>query len=289
MRWIGFVYTLGMMGGVRLSVVRVCAMGVACAMGLVGGGCITLDRHNPAFPASGEEITADRARMLADPVRLECPVVVLSGYRSPSLSSAALARQLRNLTGASSEEIVSMGYFFAGTVEAPAGNVVDFVERRFPSDDPEWTSEVDVVAISMGGLVARLAAADPGLRDEPGGKRLRIKTLYTLASPHRGAILADWLTIDSASRDMVAGSEFLQILDAALVDAEYEVVSYAVLRDGWVGATRSAPVGQEPIWVPGRLFLSHHMVSLNRRIQTDIARRLRGEEALGGPSEPPRD
>ncbi len=278
------------MGFIRRGVIgRLCVLGAACSGAVFGVGCVTLDRFNPAFPADGEVITADRARMLADPVELQRPVIVLSGYRSPSVSSSGLARQIRNLTGAPRDRVVSMAYFFAGSIEAPASKVVDFVERKFPSDDPAWTTEVDVVAISMGGLVARTAAADPELRGAPDGKRLNINTLYTLASPHQGAVLAEWVTIDSASRDMVAGSEFLQRLDEAFEDAEYEVVPYAVLRDGWVGASRTAPVGQDPIWVPGRLLLSHHMVSMNRRIQTDLARRLRGDEPLGMPSAVPRD
>ena len=76
-------------------------------------------------------------------------------------------------------------------------------------------------------------------------------------------------------------------LDGAPEEGRYEIVPYAVLRDRWVGATRSAPVGQEPVWVPGRLIFSHHMVGLDRRIQTDLARRLREEEPLGQSSEPP--
>ncbi|GAB5497466.1 MAG: hypothetical protein Phyf2KO_25460 [Phycisphaerales bacterium] len=248
-----------------------------------------LERFNPAFPATHKEVLEDRQRMRDNPVALERPVIVLSGYRSPSGASSGLARQIRKLTGAQHDQVVPIAYAFAGTIGTPAGKVIDRVEQNFPSDDPMWTTEVDVVAISMGGLVARLAAAELELRGEPHGKRLKIGTLYTLASPHRGALLADWIAVDSASRDMVAGSELLSALDAAFVSADYELVPYAVLRDGWVGATRAAPVGQEPIWVPGRLFMSHHMVSLNRRIQTDLARRLRGEEPMGRPSQPPRN
>jgi hypothetical protein len=268
---------------------RIAALGSLCVATALGAGCITIGVHNPAFPATHKEISADRARMRDNPVELARPVIVLSGYRSPSGASSGLARQIRKLTGAPRDRVVPMAYFFAGTIESPATKVVNQVERRFPSGDSDWTTEVDVVAISMGGLVARTAAANPALRDVPGGKRLKIHTLYTLASPHQGALLADWITIDSASCDMVAGSELLERLDEALEAAEYEIVPYAVLRDGWVGATRAAPVGQEPIWVPGRLFLSHHMVSMNRRIQTDLARRLRGEEPLGMPSAAPRN
>lgn len=256
---------------------------------VVQPGCFTVARQNSAFPATWQEIADDHTRMRTEAVGLTRPVLVLSGYRSPSLVARKLAYEIRRLTGAEPEQIAWLSYIDAGTIEGPARRAVALVEKRFPSDDPEWTTEVDVVAVSMGGLVARLASADPELRDEPGGKRLRIRTLYTLGSPHRGAVLAERIRLDDASRDMKPGSSFLERLDGAFEERGYEVVPYAVLRDGWVGATRSAPVGQDPIWVPGRWVLSHHMISLNRRIQADLARRLRGEEPLGSPSMPPRD
>ncbi|MFT5424253.1 MAG: pimeloyl-ACP methyl ester carboxylesterase [Phycisphaerales bacterium] len=266
--------------------------GVIVAASLAGASCVQLDRPNAAFPATTAQISEAREQMRADPIGLARPVIVLSGYRSPPGSSAMLAGKIRKLTGAEPEQVVYLSYMWSNTVQSPARKVVAFVEEKFPSDDPGWTTEVDVVAISMGGLVARLAAADPALRDEPDdgiGKRLKIHTLYTLGSPHRGSILADKIAVDPASRSMVAGSDFLEALDSEFSTADYKIVPYAVLRDNWVGAKRSAPFGQEPIWVSGRLIFSHHMIGLNRRIQADLARRLRGEEPLGQPSEPPRN
>ena len=253
------------------------------------GGCVQLERFNPDFPATHEEILIDRQRMRDNPVGLERPVLVLSGYRSPSLVAGRLKRSILRHTGADTGEIATLAYVWSGSVEEPARRAVARVEDMFPSDDPRWTSEVDVVAVSMGGLVARLAASDPELRGEQGGKQLRIGTLYTLASPHRGAKLAEDIHLDSATRAMIPGSEFLEVLDETFQSREYEVVPYAVLNDSWVGATNAAPVGQEPIWTPGRSFLSHHMVSFDIRIQTDLLRRLRGEEPIGLPGAPPCD
>ncbi len=261
--------------------------GVAVAVTIGLAGCWTIPVQNPSFPATEREIEADLARMEREPVRLERPVIVLSGYRSPHPVASRLAERLRELTGAERSRVQSLAYIGSGTVEEPARKAVARVEELWPSDDPDWTTEVDVVAISMGGLVARLAAADPEMRGEPGGKRLRIGTLYTLASPHRGARLAKTIRLDSACRSMRPGSAFLAQLDDVFADREYEVVPYAVLRDTWVGARHAAPVGQEPIWVPGRVMLSHHLVSFNRRIHADLSRRLRGEEPLGQPGEPP--
>lgn len=252
-------------------------------------GCFTVPATNPAFPASWREVSAEHARMWASPTGLGRPVLVLSGYRAPWPVARRLAYEIRRLTGAERSLLVPLAYPWDATIEGPARKAVALVEDRFPSDDPDWTTEVDVVAVSMGGLVARLAAADPALRGEAGGKRLRIRTLYTLASPHRGAKLAETIRLDAASRDMRPGSDFLKRLDEAIKERSYEVVPYAVLRDGWVGAKNAAPRGMDPVWVPGRLILSHHLVSFNDRILADLARRLRGEEPLGRPSPPPRD
>lgn len=272
---------------VRVVLRRVCGAGVAFVVSVALAGCFTIHVDNPAFPATSAEIEAELDRMRAEPVGIQRPVLVLGGYRSPMPVAKSLAGRLCELTGASRDEVVDLSYIFSDTVEGPARRAVALVEERFPSDDPEWTIEVDVVAISMGGLVARLAAAEPELRGEPGGKRLRIRTIYSLASPHRGAILADWIRLDSACRSMQPGSAVLASLDEAFAGRDYEVVPYAVLRDTWVGARHASPVGMEPIWVPGRVMLSHHLVSFNKRIQADVARRLRGEEPLGMPSSPP--
>ncbi|RNC80434.1 MAG: hypothetical protein ED559_01075 [Phycisphaera sp.] len=265
-----------------------CLVGLALSC-LTVGGCVQLERLNPDFPATHEEILSDRQRMRDNPVGLERPVLVLSGYRSPSLVASRLKRTIRRHTGADSGEIATLAYVWSGSVEEPARRAVARVEDRFPSDDSKWTSEVDVVAVSMGGLVARLAASDPELRGEPGGKRLRIGTLYTLATPHRGAKLAEDIHLDSATRAMIPGSDFLRVMDESFASRGYEVVPYAVLNDSWVGATKAAPVGQDPIWTAGRVFLSHHMVSLDSRIQTDLLRRLRGEKPIGQPGTPPSD
>lgn len=272
---------------VRVFVGRFSGTVCACVVSAALAGCFTIHVDNPAFLATGAEIESELQRMRAEPVGVARPVLVLGGYRSPMPIAKGLAGRICELTGASRDEVVDLSYIFSDTVEGPARRAVELVEARFPSDDPEWTTEVDVVAISMGGLVARLAASDPELRGEPGGKRLKVHTLYSLASPHQGAILADWIRLDSASRSMRPGSAFLARLDEAFAGCGYEVVPYAVLRDTWVGARHASPVGMEPIWVPGRVMLSHHLVSFNKRIQADVARRLRGEGPLGMPSEPP--
>lgn len=274
---------------ISIPVRRRLAQGVlALALAITGATATAMfrvPRDNPAYPASEMDIAADLARMRADPVEQTRPLVVLSGWRSPGVGSDALAAQLGELSGRPADRVLSMSYPWSNDIEPLGARVVAAVEDRWPSDDPARTVEVDVVASSMGGIVARWAAADRG--DD--GPRLHIRTLFTIAAPHRGARLADRVRVDRASSQLRAGSGMLAELDAAWQAEPYEIVPYAVLNDWMVGATRSAPPGAEPIWVPGRVGLSHHMASRDERIIADIARRLRGEEPLGEPSTPPRD
>lgn len=251
--------------------------------------CVHLPATNPAYDVAEPEIEADLDRMREEPVELERPIIVLSGYRSPIVNARDLAESIRELTGASEEMVISTSYPHDDTIEEPAQRVVDLVDEHFPTDDPRFTTEVDVVAISMGGLVARLAADDPVHRGKPDGRRLNIARLYTLATPHRGARMARHIRIDEASRDMRPGSDFITELNERADHERYTVVAYAALHDRMVGATNTAPPGQEPIWVPGRLTLSHFLLVYERRILADLARRIRNEEPLAEPSTPPRD
>lgn len=257
--------------------------------------CVHLDYPNPAYPATDAQVKAAIEKMKATPVGLDRPVVVLSGWRSPAMTGSHLAERIREVTGATEGQVISIGYMWGSDIPSIADEVAQRVADEFGSEvDPltgqRWTREVDVVAISMGGLVARTAWADPVEvgREEP--VRLNVGTLYTLGSPHRGARLAEWIRLDDASRQMRPGSSFLADLDRFTLGEMHDlaIVPYATLRDSWVGATNASPQGQDPIWVPGRLVLSHHLISLDKRILADLGRRLRGETPLGEPSAPPR-
>ncbi|MEL6740755.1 MAG: hypothetical protein AAFP26_08875 [Planctomycetota bacterium] len=257
--------------------------------------CVHVPAINQAFDVDNADIREDLRRMSGEPVSLQRPVIVLAGYRGTSRLTAARLEEVLTDDGGM---VLNLSYFWASDIPPIGARVVDFVEEHFPSDDPAFTTEVDVVAISMGGLVARTAAMPPELRGEtPDAKRLRIRTLYTLATPHDGAKLAEHIHPDAAAKQMIPGSDYIALLDEQFIamqatddaQARYDVVPYAVLRDTWVGASNTAPPGQEPIWVPGRMMFSHHLVGQDTRILADVARRIRGEEPIGRPSTPPSD
>ena len=250
------------------------------------GGCSSRTIRNPDFDLSRAEAREIGEAMAAEPVELERPIVVLGGWRQgflapPSDSTRLIAR----LTGAPDARTLTVGYPLAWSIESLDDKVVGAVQRRWPSASPDETTEVDVIAISMGGLVARRAA-----REDDGRKRLKIRRLFTIGTPHRGARLASTIIIDPASCAMRPGSPFLSCLDEGLERAEYELYCYTRLNDRIVGATNTAPSGMQPYWLSGSAILSHLRGRNDPRIFADIARRLRGEEPIARrPTTPPMD
>ena len=163
---------------------------------------VNRDIENPAFPVTMDEAKADLDRMRAAPVPLERPVVVLAGYRSWPVLAQGVKWRLFPVTSGNTDDFLPISYSFQTDIEKMARMVVDRVQEQWPSDVDGETIEVDVVGISMGGLVARTAALELG--DTPSGgeqrtRRLRVRRLFTMGSPHTGAILAEKIAPDQAA------------------------------------------------------------------------------------------
>lgn len=204
-------------------------------------------------------------RMAASPGMLERPLLVMSGYRATRQLSAALAADLGRLF-TSAARIVPVSFFSASSFDAACGVVRAVLEREGLADQ-----ELDIVGVSMGGLVGRTLAL-------PGEGHVRVRRLFTLCTPHRGARLAEVLAPDPAAIAMVGGSAHLARLDDALPSAQYELVCYARTRDWWVGTDRCAPPGHEAIVLETPpASLGHLLCSRDPRAQADIGRRLRSE------------
>lgn len=243
--------------------------------------------ENPDFPLSPAELALELERMRATPVVPARPVLVLAGYRAWRFVAAGVADRLRTLVGGPESMYHAVAYPWSTDIATIARRVVAEAERLWPCADPHRTTEVDVVGMSMGGIVARAAAALPL---DGGQRRLRIARLFTLATPHRGARLAARIALDGAARDLRPGSPLIDRLNAGLPTAKYDLVCYARLHDEWVGATNAAPPGRDPVWFGGSWLGSHLTIGADPRIAADIARRLRGEAPLApAPSKPPRD
>ena len=229
--------------------------------------------------------------MRREPVGVARPVLVLAGWRAWPTMPRKLARSLALLTGAEASMFVPVAYPLAGSIDAAARVVMEMATSALGGGSPGGAAtqagallpECDVVAVSMGGLVARYLAS--GLWSGP---RLRVKRLMTLSTPHRGARLARVFKIDEAARAMEPGSAFLTRLDRELASREYELRCYTRLRDWWVGAPNCAPPGMEPMWLPTpALTLGHLFVSLDARLIVEVARVLRGEAPMGRPGATP--
>ncbi len=246
----------------------------------------TAGPKNELFEITRADARGEFARMRANPVELKRPVVILNGYRGPGYAVQPFLRRMAALTSADRRDWHAVNYTEVGSIERAAEIAANAVDARWPSGDPDETIEVDVIGISMGGLVAREAALPPEARGR-GGKRLRIARLYTIGTPHRGATMAERLAIVNPGLQMTPGSAYLASLDEALAEADYELIAYAQLNDTWVGDQNTAPPGHDPIWAPGTPILSHFRMTGNRLIVADIARRLRGESPLAEPSPVP--
>lgn len=240
---------------------------------------------NSSFAASESE-----AKQIIDEIEenarpLDRPVVVMAGWADPGFVNSYWVGQLRK-AGAVGERVRGFKFVFKGDFDKCRDHVVSAVQAAWPSDDPAWTNEVDVIAFSMGGLVARYCASprfvaadsDEDSRDK---RRLKIRNLYTISTPHLGAVMAGVPTFDRRVIDMRAGSDFLRHLDEALADADYTLTAYTRLGDPIVGTTRTAPLGVTAWWVDTPfLHRSHQEAYRDPRIRADILRRLRGETPL---------
>jgi len=236
---------------------------------------------NPSFAISR---AASRRRLLGLerlPVRLPRPVVVLSGYRGPDFQAVILKERLRRCTDDDAGNWLAISYPLLGSMDAIVARVRAAVIARF------GTAEVDVVGISMGGLVGMLASL-PEKIPAAVAQSMRVVRVFTLATPHQGARMADKFAPDQASRCLRSQGAFVRDLDAAWrAHSAVRPVCYSRLADTWVGAQWSAPSGEQPIWTDGQWGIAHGTVTRDPRIVLDLALRLRGEEPVGQPSAAP--
>ncbi len=241
---------------------------------------------NPSFPVTTRQAKTILREMRADPRPLDRPVVVIAGLLDPGLAVSSMAGTLRKATNGG-DDVTTVTFFSltTGTFDGCRDYLIRSVDEAFGDNGTDQTIEVDVIGFSMGGLVARHAS-----RPRDDGKRLAIRRLFTICTPHRGARMADLPTLDRRAKDMRAGSPFLAELDEALAEADYELYTYTRLGDWIVGEENAAPPGETPWWVPTPPFSFAHLNAVtDPRITADIARRLRGEEPLAATPPAPFD
>jgi hypothetical protein len=233
---------------------------------------------NPSFPVTFSEAREALREMSAHPRPLDRPLVVIGGFLDPNVSPPLYKWHFQRLAGGD-DRIVTVSVGFCGSFDECRQKVLEAVDHAYPSTDPTWTTEVDVVGASLGGLVARYAAAPS---DDPARpRRLKIARLFSISSPQSGATLATMLGFTQYHRDMRPGSPFMQSLANHDAQATYQLYPYVRLRDEIVGEQYAAPPDRDPLWLPNPpLTLSHAGAMVDERILADIGLRLRGEPPL---------
>lgn len=224
----------------------------------------------------------DLARMRRSPAPVVRPVLLLNGYHAWAGVVASLRHALIALTSRRPHDFLDVSYFARASFADIRRHVLDDVECHLGLE-----RELDVVGISMGGLVARLVA----MPDEHGNdaRVVHARRIFTIASPHRGALLARRVRPNATARDMHPDSPFIARLNQAIPPG---LRCYALTNDRIVGATHTAPAGINPFWFPGTIAMSHFVTQQHPVILADIARHLRGEASLLSETDascPPRD
>ena len=299
------------MGGGR----RNCVLLVIIAAAMLVAGCAATPKGgNPSFALTVEEARADLARMAKDPRPLRRPVVILGGFADPGIGGLAVGTEIRKYLR--DPQVVCVSFFFCDSFDGCRQKVIEAVDRAFPTDDPNQTVEVDVIGLSMGGLVGRYCAADftaaehrtsniehrmlsasttttttttTTMMTSGNHRRLRVHALFTCSSPHQGAVRAGAFPLLLRMQgDMIGGSDFLRQLEEAerCGGVGYELAPYVRLGDEVVGPPNAAPRGRVAWWVPNQPGQVAHIGAMtDPRILADVVRRLRGETPWT--SEPP--
>jgi pimeloyl-ACP methyl ester carboxylesterase len=247
-------------------------------------GCQAPPLENPSFRITKDEAVSALRAMKKDPQPLERPLVILSGWRDPGMGGWWLSEQYNDFFD--DDRILIIAYSSAKNMDAARAKVIAEVDKAYPTDDPDRTVAVDVIGISLGGLVGRYAAMPA--RDDPDARRLNVVRLFTLASPHRGAIVAEMDTPDEFGKELRPGSEFIEWINATDTDPDLELFAYVRLGDDIVGVEEAAPAGVDPWWLDNPPFEHAHIGgTLDKRFMAEIVRRLRNEPAYTTPPPAP--
>ncbi len=235
---------------------------------LLQTSCVSYPQ-NPSFAVSRENAQQSIETMKQKPVKLERPLVILGGYLDV-MGAIVVQRQIE--PAFNQDQIIAVTYpLYGSDIPGAAKLVLEQVEKSFPNKDANFTTEVDVIGISMGCLVARYAAAPSGLN-----KRLHIHRLFSMSGPHQGAVMSKWALFGTGDVFKPDSALLLQLNNQWRPD--YPIFPYVRLGDATVGVKNAAPIGEIPWWTDKPLYeIAHSGVVSDPKILADIMLRLRGE------------
>jgi pimeloyl-ACP methyl ester carboxylesterase len=244
---------------------------------LLSLGCVACQPMpvNPSLPTTYDAADADLVRIADSRKALPRPLVIVTGFMDPGLSAIVMKASFHSLFD--DRRIIAVTLAECCSFEQCRKKVIAAVDREFPTNDPKWTTEVDVIGYSMGGVVSRYAALGPP--GEP-ARRLHMANFFSISAPNLGAASAQRLPLlHPLQKDMRPGSEFLNRLNAA--EPAYAGYAYIRLGDDTIGEANGALPGRGVWWVSTPPFSpAHSHAHADPRILADIARRLRGEAPL---------
>jgi len=241
-------------------------------LGVVGRGG---PPRGGGFPTD-DDVRREVARLAANPVRLDRPVVILGGYHAPPQVAWWVREQVSRLTTGRLDDFLTVSFPFETTIGRAAERAVAAAARWQPG------RSLDAIGLSMGGIVGRLAALTAPMRGHAAGlagplpDRLALARLYTFASPHQGSIRASVIAPDTAARDLKPDAPFLASLNRQSRD--FELVCYAQEGDNLIAPEHAAPPGEGVTLGSASRMMSHFTTAHNPWFLVDLARRLRNEQ-----------
>src|SRR5690606_25225914 len=102
-------------------------------------GCIAMPERNEALGVDPRAAAEEHERLRRETAPLPRPVVVINGYHALPSAAARLARQLAEATCDDPSNFLAVSHTFESDIDRITARVIERVEARWPSDDPEAT------------------------------------------------------------------------------------------------------------------------------------------------------
>ncbi len=215
-----------------------------------------------------EAVPLDEARRLlrawaGDPRPLPRPVVIVTGWLIPAWWVNSVHRWLERCS--TNGHVVVMRVPCA--VELPLPLMAERLIERAGG------GPVDVVGISLGGVLAREAARTNRSR------RLDVRRMFTIASPHRGARLVARFVPHHQARAVAPGSRYLDELNADASSQSFPITTFRLRGDHLINRASAHAVGtMHADWEPlTRLLPAHSIVAHDPRVLAMIVGAILGQ------------
>jgi triacylglycerol lipase len=215
----------------------VCGLLICTFLSFISGPSLAASSKRPLteFPALPDRYrTADSLGPITAPD--DEPVVVVAGWGAlpTDIWYWPLFFQLW-ASGYSLDDIhaVFPEYLSALAVDSPRFNAKVLARKVQSVVDSHNTTEVDIIAHSMGGLASRWYV-------ERMDGAYTVDDLVTLGTPHQGNMLASYFTFTQGAQDMLPGSEFLAELDTDTISPDVHYINVWSTVDDFYFRQRNA-------------------------------------------------